>query len=62
MKKLLAMVLSVLMLVSGFAMTVSADIIYNDTELDWGAYMGSIVAGNAEGKVGDTVSIPTKAQ
>ena len=60
MKKLLAVVLSALMLVSGFAMTVSADIIYNDTELDWGAYVCSVVVGSAEGKVGDTISIPVE--
>ena len=62
MKKFLAMLLSVLMLVSCFAMTVSADIIYNDTELDWGAYSGIFAVGTAAAKAGETIVIPVSIE
>lgn len=63
MKKLLAMLLSVLMLVSCCALAVSAeDNIYNDTEMDWSALMGSFVVGSAEAKPGDTIVIPVSIE
>ena len=62
MKKFLAVLLSVLMLVSCFAMTVSADIIYNDTELDWSAFSGIFSVGSAEAKLGDTIVIPVSVE
>lgn len=62
MKKFLAVLLSVLMLVSCFAMTVSADIIYNDTELDWSAYSGIFSVGSAKAKPGDTIVIPVSVE
>lgn len=62
MKKFLAVLLSVLMLVSGFAMTVSADMIYNDTELDWGAFSGVFAVGSAKAKPGDTIVIPVSIE
>ena len=62
MKKFLAMLLSVLMLVSCFAMTVSADIIYNDTELDWSAFSGVFSVGSVKAKPGDTIVIPVSVE
>ena len=71
MKKLLAMLLSVLMLVSCCAVAVAADDgyfndgvmdwgdnNYNDDELDWTEYMGIFEVGSAEAAAGDTVVIP----
>ncbi len=58
MKKLLAVLLSVMMLVSGFALTVSADIIYNDAVLDWDAFMGTFSVGDAYEAVGETFTVP----
>lgn len=59
MKKLLAMLLSVLMLVSFFALSVSADDnIYNDTELDWTPWMGVFEVGHVETAAGETVVVP----
>ena len=73
MKKLLAVLLSVLMLVSCCALGVSADdIIYNDGELNWGTnddifndgeldwskYQCLFVVGDAQGKAGDTITVP----
>ena len=62
MKKFLAMLLSVLMLVSCCAMTVSADIIYNDTELDWSAFSGIFSVGTGAAKPGDTIVIPVSVE
>ena len=71
MKKLLAVLLSVFMLVSCCALGVSAegiyndaelnwksDDIFNDAELDWSNYEGKFEVGNVEGKAGDTVTVP----
>lgn len=72
MKKLLAMLLSVLMLVSCCALGVSAENIYNDAELnwkesndifndaelDWSNFVGQFTVGSVEGKAGDTVIVP----
>lgn len=72
MKKLLAMLLSVLMLVSCCAVAVSADDNifndatmewgndnqFNDDELDWSDYMGQFVIGSADAAAGETVTIP----
>lgn len=73
MKKLLAMLLSVLLLVSCCAVAVSAeddnmfndveiswddDDRFNDDELDWGDYLGKFEIGSADAVVGETVTIP----
>ena len=71
MKKLLAVMLSVMMLVSGMAMTASADIIYNDgelewmnadifndAELNWSDVRCEFLVGSAAAKAGETVTIP----
>ena len=63
MKKLLAVLLSVLMLVSGFCLTVSAaegDNLFNDEELVWGHLMGNVTVGAAEGKIyaGSEFTVP----
>ena len=73
MKKLLAVLLSVLMLVSCCVLGVSADIIFNDGELDWNfgdddifndgeldwsKYQCVFVVGDAQGKAGDTITVP----
>jgi len=63
MKKLLAMLLSVLMLVSCFALSVSADDnIYNDVELDWGEYKGLFAVGGVEAKAGEEVVVPVSIE
>ena len=73
MKKLLAMLLSVLMLVSCCAVAVSAgdddyfndgvmqwgnDNQFNDDELDWSEYMGRFEVESAEAVAGETVVVP----
>ncbi|MBQ6849319.1 MAG: hypothetical protein IJN76_04600 [Clostridia bacterium] len=74
MKKLLAVLLSVLMLVSCCVMSVAAGDevfndgtlswndnfgdIFNDAELDWGALCCQFLVGSAEAKAGDTIVVP----
>ena len=73
MKKLLAVLLSVLMLVSCCALGVAADDmvyndgtldwdkagdIFNDTELDWSGMACQFVVGNAAAKAGETIVVP----
>ena len=60
MKKILAVLLSVLMLVSGFCLTVSADNQFNDEELEWGHMMGKLSFGAVEGKLytGSQFTVP----
>lgn len=72
MKKLLAMLLSVLMLVSCCAVAVSADDNmfndatmewgndnqFNDDVLDWSDYMGQFIIGSVDAAAGETVTVP----
>ena len=77
MKKLLAVLLSVLMLVSCCVMSVAADDIifndaelnwgdndgiFNDAELDWSAFKGSFTVGSADVKPGDTFTVPVSIE
>lgn len=66
MKKVLALLLAVLMLVCGTCQMVSAaaldvedpDNLFNDEELDWGNQLGKFIVGDAEAVVGEEFTVP----
>ena len=62
MKKFLAILMSVLLLVSGFCLTVTAadDNQFNDEEMDWNHLMGKVSVGAVAGNVyaGSTITVP----